>query len=257
MKPIELIEANASLIQALVDHQEYSIPISSDSVIGMLAESRSMPFEELDQIIREINESVQPVKQTLHPRVTADVGAAYFDCADGVIDLWGPPGSGKSLLCDKLIGEASRIYPDRKCMRLDCDGSNHISSTICGNLTNLEVFRVRTWEELICTLGFIQICISESSGVPPAVIIVDSVSTIFSQAVVAKLKRRDTYYAVLSRIVATARRINESGNCVVVLVNQTTTLKLSNPDQSWTIVPRLGALYRDILSQHPHKSIRL
>lgn len=257
MKPIELVDVNASIIQGLLDNRVYAVPIMDVSMIQKIVKADTIHSIELQNFIQEINESISPVKISLFANVCVQVGDIQLDCMDGIIDICASPSSAKIFLCDKLIARAIQMYPDRKCMRLDCDGSVHISSRLLTDSAKIEYFRIRSWVQLISTLDFILNCIVEGHGEAPSLVIVDSLSALFNISETASVEPRKPSHLILSHIVATARRINESGNTVIVLVKQTTTQKSSSPGECWTVNPRLGSQYRDILAQHPHKTICL
>lgn len=146
-----------------------------------------------------------------------------------LVNVVGPPASGKSLFCHSLIA-AVLNEQDMDVCYIDCDGT--FSSILlnrlgCANFPSLRIVRVRNWIELVSTLELQSYC---------GIIFVDSITPLLRfdvQHLNLKSKIIDSVFALLRRACTLA-----------VVVNQTTTKFVDGDEEDSILVPCLGRAYQ-------------
>jgi hypothetical protein len=183
----------------------------------------------------------------------------FFTSFDGIVNICGPPISGKSLLCRELANAASIKYSSKYVHYIDCERS--LVRAYHGRLLfakDVLVYRPNTWYELVAVVNEIYFSIVNNSESTNAIslIIIDSISYLlryniidFSGNIADSKKKKNQ---ILCHLISTLSRINRETGIVIVVTNQTTT-----DISSGLIVPCLGKQYQEILNGVVHKYILL
>jgi adenosyl cobinamide kinase/adenosyl cobinamide phosphate guanylyltransferase len=240
--PVELSILPVDVKQALFQRSHYLLRPNDAMVLASVCEELGLPPEEARNYLHDV------FTPNLFRNVSIEYESLLFESGCGVIDVWGPTGSGKSLLCRRLAEIAEKSYPDRMIYFVDCEGSFAKPLNDC-----IHHYRPTSWDQLVACINHIAYESHETS-----LVIVDSISFIFRHLLNSSPEESAFKGKILRHLIGILGRINRDTGSAVIVTNQTTTHFLeSGVHEASFLVPCLGKQYQDILHSVHHKSIRL
>jgi hypothetical protein len=237
MIPIESTRLPREVKQALLNRNEFLFPPQCLSILSDICTELNIPTSE----VRGFCIDNDPI-ESLPDCDPLFIHGLSLHWTDGLIDLCGPPISGKTFFCHTL---ASRVLGNRSgVVFVDTDGSYSSDIITCKETPPL-VFRVYGWEQLLWRVHLLEECVKSFQI---RLVIVDSIASPFRHALSDHLGRKNQ---VMKCICDIFREINKRYKCLVVLVNQMTT-KIPNGEvralSDSSLIPSLGKGYQTALT---------
>jgi hypothetical protein len=242
--PIEDAVLPRRIKQRLIDFEIFSFPPSMEWLSAVCALD-GLPIAEATLFIQDNEEEFH--KRGIPKIYSFNLNGRDISLEPGIVNIVGPPFSGKTYFCHY----ASALVLDEpgSCvMYLDCDGgfSPSLLSTcfkVLSKSVEISYFRVHSWMELLCIVASASV-----RGSVYSLVVVDSMASIFRHELLNEGRFRK------EKILATLIRNLISLDCVVLLVNQTTTHFSDGDDDAYRgrsdegrLKPCLGRVYEKVL----------
>ena len=232
--PIEVAALPHDVKQALLDRDFFLFPPPLDE-LKEICQCMGIDEDEAELFIKDNANTTSP---TAPPHVIEMNANIKLSSLDGIIDLVGPPGSGKTYLCHSAVRAAINL----PVVYIDSDGSfsSHLLDTLgVHSLSSIWVYRVFTWQELVSAIHRADIH-------EPRLLIIDSIAGTLRHAFRFTDEAHVERYRVMKSVCALLRRFQKRHNAIVVVVNQMTS-KIDEARDSAQLVPSLGETYAQAL----------
>ena len=231
---IERTRLPPGIIQDLLDLDCYLFPPESIDHLSNVCAKHGLPESEAMCFIEDAVVEDSVCMDSARVNIELEVMGKHhlIDEATQVLDVVGPPASGKTLFCHMLISALLEQRP-ADVLYLDCDGSfspDLLTKLNCRRTECIKVVKISNWEELVSSLQL---------GTKFGLIVVDSIASVLRFGV----RRR----SLMSRILATLLNQVRSVSFLAVIVNQTTTRFVDSSEQESIRVPCLGRSYQELM----------
>lgn len=232
--PIEVAALPHDVKQALLDLDFFLFPPPLD-VLKEICLCLGIDAAEAELFIQD---NTNTASLTVPPYVVEVNANIELSSLDGIIDLVGPPCSGKTHLCHSAV----KAMVDFPVVYIDSDGSfsSHLLARLgMVSLSSIWVYRVFTWHELVSAIHRADIH-------EPRLMVIDSIAGPLRHAFGSTDDAHAQRYRVIKSVCALLRRFQKRHNAIVVAVNQMTS-KIDEARDSSQLVPSLGETYAKAL----------